>query len=476
MTGIFSTTFLLLSFQIASTYSQSNSTNFSSTLSYRFSLSSYEFSESSQPGPVSLSAYTGSSKSTPWVFDDPAIVSDTAPRQSWAKGTAHTTSQTSSAAPHATHQDIFSSKVLRPTANVPTSPSLSQQNTTFSLSGSVASEITVSTHIISKITHVTPNKTTSAQHYANETRIEKVPNSHVHSTNISSSTIGYLDRLGWFTSWSTCSNTTYATDYPIALRTISPECEYGIVIPTDDTDIWGNDIYVDRCLARWCMVSSFDAIVAYTGPMTEYNTIKLTWMDVEFEQAFKSTLTASDEVSEYVSLVYGDIHTSALIYPKFVWDYVTVSRPCCGRCAVRVDNLHLYYWPDQGAKSNTSSGSGLRDDADVPLSYVDENDFTFISPSVYIAFTSLYATDLCGTVGSHPVTYTMAFDSQEITSLTYSQYELTERPNCPNGAIVFDKTISRVMTWSDLQSDCETIELGITYNPAFPMGHIFSNG
>jgi hypothetical protein len=70
----------------------------------------------------------------------------------------------------------------------------------------------------------------------------------------------------------------------------------------------------------------------------------------------------------------------------------------------------------------------------------------------------------------------MAFDQHEITSLYYSRYEISAGPSCPNGADVWEQTISRVMTWSDLMSDCETIKLGITYNPNFPDGHFFYNG
>ena len=68
----------------------------------------------------------------------------------------------------------------------------------------------------------------------------------------------------------------------------------------------------------------------------------------------------------------------------------------------------------------------------------------------------------------------MAFDAHEITTLTYRRWD-TE-PSCPNRAIVGDQTISRVMTWADLQSGCENFQLGAVYNPDFDSGMYFSNG
>lgn len=59
--------------------------------------------------------------------------------------------------------------------------------------------------------------------------------------------------------------------------------------------------------------------------------------------------------------------------------------------------IQLFYWSDQvkapaaTAAAISANGNGI---------YVDpDTGFTFISPSVYIAFTSLGATDFCGAVG-----------------------------------------------------------------------------
>jgi len=70
----------------------------------------------------------------------------------------------------------------------------------------------------------------------------------------------------------------------------------------------------------------------------------------------------------------------------------------------------------------------------------------------------------------------MAFDEEEISTVSYSDYEISARPSCPNAAYVYEKTISRVMTWADLRSGCESFHLGWPYNPAFPDGDVFTKG
>jgi hypothetical protein len=70
----------------------------------------------------------------------------------------------------------------------------------------------------------------------------------------------------------------------------------------------------------------------------------------------------------------------------------------------------------------------------------------------------------------------MAFDAHEITTLMYSTYQPSSWPTCPNGANVIWNTISRVMTWADLQSGCESFALGAPYRSDFPYGIDFRNG
>jgi hypothetical protein len=70
------------------------------------------------------------------------------------------------------------------------------------------------------------------------------------------------------------------------------------------------------------------------------------------------------------------------------YDYVSKKPPCCGRCTIAVRDMHLYYWPDfatmidvSSADSfNTGSAESSKGPA-LPISWVDENDFTLsVSP------------------------------------------------------------------------------------------------
>jgi hypothetical protein len=70
----------------------------------------------------------------------------------------------------------------------------------------------------------------------------------------------------------------------------------------------------------------------------------------------------------------------------------------------------------------------------------------------------------------------MAFDPDEISTLHYSEYSLSDRPKCPNGQVVMAKTMSRRMTWSDLHGNCATIKPGITYHSDFLWGDFFTDG
>jgi hypothetical protein len=59
----------------------------------------------------------------------------------------------------------------------------------------------------------------------------------------------------------------------------------------------------------------------------------------------------------------------------------------------------------------------------------------------------------------------MAFHPDEISTLTYSPYNLENRPSCPNGDLMFASTMTRPMTWSDLTIDCDNIEPGVVWVP-----------
>ncbi|KAF2025621.1 hypothetical protein EK21DRAFT_93089 [Setomelanomma holmii] len=282
----------------------------------------------------------------------------------------------------------------------------------------------------------------------NASRLEIAQNSTFVHTSIKSSLQTMNASFSSSTSdrWATCPSTIYGTDFSVTMRTLPPECDVGASVDDMLADFFGNYDFIDRCLARWCQQAWYSAIGAYTSSITEITSYVITWMDVDFEPVYKSTLTASDEDS--------------LDY--FIWDYKWIYGTPSSTTA---------YYMAMANASYTADGKGR---PIVPASYVDDTGFTFVSPSVYFAFTSLRATDSCGTIGTHPATHTMAFDPKEISTLYYSEYPYTARPSCPNGAVVWEKSATRRMTWPDLQSDCATVRPGISFNPDFGMNSMFN--
>ncbi|KAF2029699.1 hypothetical protein EK21DRAFT_112743 [Setomelanomma holmii] len=352
-------------------------------------------------------------------------------------------------------------------------------------------------------------------------------------------TSSYVDLVE--ASWaSRCPVETYATDYPMDLWAISPEC--GEIMPGSDqaSDIWDTPAYVDQCLARWCYQSSDSTIqqMKTTWP-TKYLTTTFTDGPSWLETVYKTTSVAigEDPVDYYVymSEVRPDI---VFTYEDQPEQHYSRTPPCCDRCQIRVADMHLYYWPNSSDYPNPQSATEavsirksdgwwgniatadplgtwidtadaistittssddqnvmvidmmIVDDATIeagrgrkmrraqesksmtelsghpsPQCIVDENGFTFVSPSVYIAFTSLKATDSCGTVGKAPATFTLAFDPEEISTIFYGR----ATSDCVTG------TYSRSMTWSDLYTDCATIRPGLPYNSDWKYNWMFTD-
>jgi hypothetical protein len=81
--------------------------------------------------------------------------------------------------------------------------------------------------------------------------------------------------------------------------------------------------------------------------------------------------------------------------------------------------IDFYFWPDQATPTTPAPGQ--------PSTSVNAEGFTFTSPSVYMAFSSLVASNRCGQVGDAWTNTTIGFDASEITTArpitTLTQYE-----------------------------------------------------
>ncbi|KAF2024480.1 hypothetical protein EK21DRAFT_117739 [Setomelanomma holmii] len=203
--------------------------------------------------------------------------------------------------------------------------------------------------------------------------------------------------------------------------------------------------YADRCVASSCSVSYWSAVTEYSGPVPVMTT----------------TLTVPDltliVTNDSFLVEYGTPITTTVSYNGSVLDVVERQDPCCGGCSIWANEFEFFYWPDQATPLPRASQDG-RQDASVPMSdtvysYIDEG-FTFISPSVYLAFSSLRARDSCGTVGQDVIATTMAFDADEMSTLSASTWVLT---TCGwPGMAVTSTVISRQITFADLEGNCTT--------------------
>lgn len=99
-------------------------------------------------------------------------------------------------------------------------------------------------------------------------------------------------------------------------------------------------------------------------------------------------------------------------------------------------------------------------------SYVDDTGFTFISPSIYIGFTSVGARDRCGQVGTPIYNTTLAFDPTDISSVL----PRTDTATCIksftrefDGSVVSmtvheaPEPITQALTYSDVAQNCSSI-------------------
>jgi hypothetical protein len=89
------------------------------------------------------------------------------------------------------------------------------------------------------------------------------------------------------------------------------------------------------------------------------------------------------------------------------------SYPCCSVCTLQAGTVQFYYWNDLATPTATVTPAPTHVPANATASlngtwstlstYVDDSGFTFTYPSVYIAFTSIGARDMCGKVGTEYV-------------------------------------------------------------------------
>jgi hypothetical protein len=131
----------------------------------------------------------------------------------------------------------------------------------------------------------------------------------------------------------------------------------------------------------------------------------------------------------------------------------TASPPCCGGCSFTAGDVQVYHWPPATTSPLVSilvNSEGFRLYICIFKFHLNYRLLTAPStyPSVYVAFHTIVASDLCSLVGSAiPSITTMAFDASELsTAASYTGAPLSGSMNwAPQQPIAF--YITQFATW-----------------------------
>ncbi|KAH8602499.1 hypothetical protein B0O99DRAFT_588689 [Bisporella sp. PMI_857] len=186
-----------------------------------------------------------------------------------------------------------------------------------------------------------------------------------------------------------------------------------------------------------------------------------------------TTLTQTTSASTYTTVAANLVTEVYTVTGNYAFAnennfYGSASPPCCSSCTIAAQTVDLFYFPTPAVEGAATS--------------FESNGYTFKSPSVYIGFTSLYAFDFCGTVGSVYSSTTMEFHPTEIStfgSLTATTTTRTQAhddfSNITPGVITTETNtltlsvpVATQIDFRDLAQDCDTIE-GYTYIASLPL-------
>lgn len=100
---------------------------------------------------------------------------------------------------------------------------------------------------------------------------------------------------------------------------------------------------------------------------------------------------------------------------------------CCGQCTVYFSSVDLLYWPVPGANTacldeeNSNAATATVPPSNNSITtMVGDDGFTYTSPSVYVAYHDISASNLCGQVGAKHTSITIALDPDQVSTVPYS--------------------------------------------------------
>ncbi|KAF2004220.1 hypothetical protein P154DRAFT_560714 [Amniculicola lignicola CBS 123094] len=246
--------------------------------------------------------------------------------------------------------------------------------------------------------------------------------------------------------------TSYPAGYPITYATYADLCR---AAQADVDSNW--EMYAEKCLRDYCDTSLQLEISKWTTrdlPLT-------TTTRLYFSGAYGSG-------SESTVIVTQSYWTETQIYTNFPARMAKIVPPCCGQCTIKAQTVHLFFWasdvagPTPTVTGLPASATGVVSQLTGDGSYVDDSGFTFISPSVYIGFTSVGATDRCGDVGTKIINSTVGFDPSELSTVRVATVAtsclISDSPTYTYTSEIFTTPDPVLLTFADVAQDCSTIE------------------
>ncbi|OAL53654.1 hypothetical protein IQ07DRAFT_640704 [Pyrenochaeta sp. DS3sAY3a] len=245
--------------------------------------------------------------------------------------------------------------------------------------------------------------------------------------------------------------TSYPSNYPVSYST--PELCYSMYFARDDPSFFFD--YADRCLGGWCNTQKWETPAS--GSVS--TTTRTYFSGIEGTGSWEGVITAFS----FWTLTY----TISLEPSRLA----TTLSPCCGRCYFTAETIGLFYWPPETAKAEPSV-TGQPPGAVISITtlppqlegtYIDEEGFTFISPSIYLAFTTLYGSDMCGIVGKPLSRTTLAFDTNQISTYNAETINSVCSVIDPDGEYYYETDFQLPppvpITIADIAQNCSTLPL-----------------
>ncbi|PNS19165.1 RNA-dependent RNA polymerase 1 [Sphaceloma murrayae] len=162
--------------------------------------------------------------------------------------------------------------------------------------------------------------------------------------------------------------------------------------------------------------------------------------------------------------------TSTSLYTQYPIRAYTAQPPCCSSCYFSAGTMRLLYWPDQASASTPPTTA--------PRTVVNADGYTFTSPSVYMVFTSIQATNMCGLVGEAWANKTLAFHPDDISTINPYITQTVTVTSTSKGQDVTSVSTRVTMPpsgpidYAKLDSNCSTIS-GYTYYSDHPFNADF---